>query len=309
MAGSPILPRNAADPLGTDARERRAMKDFASRLRNIQRGTLRILNAIPYKVVTINALQHNSTTYRFELDENVLARMNAEIALIVDEFLLEGGYQNLWFMEAYVRPAYVQGTAQSVSNLTVQSGVYAAARPTLESVLLSAPYQRRIGLVRARQFENMKGFAGSMKDVLGSTLARGMAAGQNPRVIAKEIAARTGVSLSRANTIARTEITGALRTARMDETEDAQERLGIQTKEMHLSAFSPTTRIEHARRSGTLHTIQEQREWWSLSKNACNCKCTTVSVLVDDAGNPLTPSIIDRAKRIKQEKLASGKIK
>jgi hypothetical protein len=279
------------------------MADFRVRLRNIQRGTLRILNAIPYQVVTINAMQHNSTTYRFELDETVLARMNEEIGLLVDFFLLEGGPQNLWFMESYIRPTYQQGTAQSVANLSVQSTAYAVTRPTLESVLLSEPYRRRIGLVRARQFENMKGFAGSLKDVLGRTLAEGMAAGLNPRTVAKSIIERTGVSLSRANTIARTEIPGALRKARMDETEDAQERLGIQTMEMHLSAFSPTTRIDHAKRSGTLHTIQDQREWWSLSKNAVNCKCSTISVLVDDDGKPLTPRIIDRALAIKAEKL------
>lgn len=302
MARQPILPRNIEDPTGQDSRERRAMADFKSRLTRIQRGTLSILDSIPYQVVTINAaeLGINERVYRFELDESVLARINQELELLISAILLEGGERSLWFMQAYVQPAYQQGTAQSVANLTVQSAEYALARPTLESVLLSDPYRRRIGLVRARVFEEMRGLTDYMRGDLGSTLARGMAAGQNPRVIAKDIRARIGVSQSRADRIARTEIPNALRQARMDETQDAQERLGIRTLEMHLSALSPTTRPTHAARHATLHTIQEQREWWAISGQSVNCKCSTVSVLVGDDGVPLTPSIIDRAKAMRR---------
>lgn len=302
MARMPVLPRNAADPTGQDARERKAIADFKSRLLNIQRGTLRVLDSIPVQAVTINSaiLSINETVYRFELDENVLARMNQELELLIQAILLEGGERSLWFMQAYVQPAYQQGTAQSMANLTVQSAEYALARPTLESVILSDPYRRRIGLVRARQFEEMRGLTDWMRGDLGATLARGMAAGQNPRVIAKDIRARIGVAQSRAERIARTEIPNALRQARMDETQDAQERLGIRTMEMHLSALSPTTRPHHAARHATLHTIQEQREWWAISGQSVNCKCSTVSVLVDEDGNPLTPSIIERAKAMRR---------
>lgn len=308
MARQAILPRNAADPTGQDARERKAIADFKSRMLDIQRGTLRILDSIPVQAVTINSaiLSVNETVYRFDLDENVLARMNQELELLIQSILLEGGERSLWFMQAYVQPAYQQGTAQSVANLTVQSAEYALARPTLESVILSDPYRRRLSLVRARQFENMKGFAlGSVKRDLANTLMQGMAQGLNPRDIAKNIRKTIDISESRARTIARTEITNALRQARMDEDDSAGENLGIRTKQMHLSAFSPTTREDHAKRSGNLYTTEEQREWWSFSKNVVNCKCTTIAVLVDDEGKPLTPSIVERAKRIKAEKLRS----
>jgi hypothetical protein len=300
--GSPILPRNIEDPTGQDARERRAMQDFKSRLRNIQTGTLRILDSIPYQIVTINAasLGVNERVYRFDLDENVLARMNQELELLISSILLEGGEQNLWFMAAYVGPAYVQGTAQSVANLSVQSAEYALSRPALESVLLSDPYRRRIGLVRAREFENMQNLTAWMKNDLSRTLSQGMGLGQNPRVIAKSIRERIAVSQSRAETIARTEIPNALRQARMDETLSAQESLGIQTKEMHLSALSPTTRPDHAARHATLHTIQEQKEWWATGSRSINCKCSTVSILIDENGEPLTPSIIERAKKMRR---------
>ncbi|MCY1452890.1 phage head morphogenesis protein, SPP1 gp7 family [compost metagenome] len=135
-----------------------------------------------------------------------------------------------------------------------------------------------------------------MKSDLGSTLTRGMAAGQNPRVIAKDIAARVGVSQSRAERIARTEINNGLRQAKMAEDQDAVDRLGIQQKQMHISALSPSTRDTHAARNGRLFTIQEQKEWWAQTPNSINCKCSTVSVLVDDDGNPLNPKTVERVR-------------
>lgn len=300
--GSPILPRSISDPTGQDPRERRAIADFKVRMRDIQRGMLRILDQQQYTVVTINSaeLAVNETVYRFELDENILARINAEIAILINAILLEGGERSLWFMNAYVEPAYQQGTAQSMANLSVQSAEYALARPTLESVLLSDPYRKRIGLVRARVFEEMRGLSDDMRGDLGSTLARGMAAGQNPRVIAKDIKARIGVSQSRANTIARTEITAALKNARLDEDADARDRLGILMKQMQISALSPTTRPAHAARHAHLYTEQEVRDWRARDANDINCKCSFAAVLIDEEGNPLTPSIIARAKAMRK---------
>lgn len=273
MARQPILPSSLADPTGQNSRELRAMADFKQRMLKIQRGMMAILGQQQYTVVTLNAaeLALNETVYRFELDENILDRINAEIGILIDAILLQGGQRSLWFMDLYVQPAYQQGTAQSVANLSVQSAEYALSRPTLESVLLSDPYRKRIGLVRAREFENMQNLTAWMKNDLSRTLSQGMSLGQNPRVIAKSIKERIGGSQSRAETIARTEITNALRQARMDETLSAQESLGIQTKEMHLSALSPTTRPTHAARHSKLFSIQEQKEWWARDANSINC--------------------------------------
>ncbi|PVP08902.1 phage head morphogenesis protein, partial [Salmonella enterica subsp. enterica serovar Agona] len=58
-------------------------------------------------------------------------------------------------------------------------------------------------------------------------------------------------------------------------------------------------------RHGKLYTTEEVREWYSINGNAINCKCTQVSVLVDEAGNPLYPNVIDMArKRLEKAKQA-----
>ena len=124
-----------------------------------------------------------------------------------------------------------------------------------------------------------------------------MAAGQNPRKIAKDIEQRVGVSTSRANRIAQTEIVGAMRTARRAEAQQAQTELGIMSKMMHLSALKPTTRPSHRARHAHLYTIQEVADWYEIVPNMIACFCSQVEILVDEKGNPLSPGIIERAKR------------
>ena len=296
--GQPILPRNLADATGQDARERRAMKDFDRRVNAIGKEVRRILGEQSHTVVTLNALDINASTYQFQLDQAILSGINAEIERICNLILLEGGEQDLWFMRAYVEPAYQQGTGMTVANLTVQSEAYALTKPSLDAVLFSEPYRRRIGLLRAREFELMQGFSQQMKSDLAQTLTRGMIAGQNPRDIAKDIQERTGVNRSRAERIARTEVTNSFREARMDEAQAAQVDLGIKTKVMHLSALSPTTRPDHRARHAKLYTVQEERDWYANTPGASiNCKCGITEILVDSKGEPLYPSIIERAKR------------
>lgn len=297
MPGQPILPSNMESPTGQDSRERKFMRDIDRRVAAIGKEVLRILKEQNYTVVTLNAMQANATSYQFELDQAILLGINSEIERISELILLEGGEQELWSMRAYVEPAYVQGTAVQMANLTVQSELYALTKPSLDAILFSEPYRKRIGLLRAREFELMKGFTAQTKTDLAGALTRGMIAGLNPRVIAKDIAATTGVNQRRGERIARTEVGNAFRQARMDEAEAARIDLGIRTLELHLSALSPTTRPNHRARHATLHSVADQRAWWAISGQSVNCKCSTVSVLVDEKGNPLSPAIVERAKR------------
>jgi len=273
------------------------MKDFDRRVNAIGKEVLRILGEQNYTVVTLNALDINASTYQFALDQAILSGISSEIERICNLILLEGGEQELWSMRAYVEPAYIQGTAVQAANLTVQSELYALSKPSLDAILFSPPYRKRIGLLRAREFELMKGFTAQAKTDLAGALTRGMVAGLNPRDIAKDITASTGVNQRRGERIARTEVGNAFRQARMDEAEAARVDLGIKTLELHLSALSPTTRPNHRARHATLHSVADQRAWWAISGQSINCKCSTVSVLVNDKGEPLSPGIIERAKR------------
>lgn len=117
------------------------------------------------------------------------------------------------------------------------------------------------------------------------------------RVISK----RLDVSMSKAKTIAQTEQVGALREAQWNETTWVQDRLGLRTKLLHLSALKPTTRAWHASRHGKLYTVEEVREWYSKDGNRFNCYCSQIPAVVDEKDNVVN---IGLAKRLEEERAA-----
>lgn len=265
MARAPVLPTNLSDPTGTDAKERAAMAEFNRRVRRCRDAYVALLDKIEFNQVTVNAER-----YEFRTLPSILAQLLEETGRLVDQLLGADNLRN-WFTMQYVIPAYEKGAAQGWRNLGIQSTEYQALRPTLQSLLLSEPYQNRIGLIRAREFELMKGLSASVKQGLSQQLTAGLAQGIGPREIARNITKQTGIEQRRAATISRTEINQALRTARLDETQDAATRLQINVRVLHISALSPTTRPTHAARSGQLFTVSEERGWYAQDGNAINC--------------------------------------
>lgn len=292
----PIIPRNIKDPTGQDSRERKAIADFERRLKEIRKGVLDILAKNPPTVVTINSLVINQTFYDFNVSNEAMDLIALDIDNLVDRILTDGGSAQLWFMVSYVTPAYQQGTGQTHANLAIQSGAYKADKPLLTDVLNSDPYRRRLGYVRARVFEEMKGFSADVKKQLSTTLMDGMAQGINPLTIAENITKATDTNIARSRRIARTEITTALRRSRLDEAEHAVKTLGLMIRMMQLSALSATTRASHAARHAKLYTIEAVRVWMSTSPNMINCKCSFTEVLVDANGKPETPKVIKLAE-------------
>lgn len=294
----PIVPRSTSDPIGQAARIRRAELDFKRRLDQLARETQALYE--DRLVEGSRMVRVVNRQYEFLLDPSVLNALGAELLLLAERIFLQGGPDQLWYSVEYVLPAYQQGAAQQVANLGQQSPVYAASRQNIQALVMSPPYQRRIGYLRARQFELMEGFTSDVVKTVAIKLSDGLTQGLNPREVARSLASEVRGQQYRANRIARTEIGNALRQARMDESDQAARDLGVRTLEMHVSAFSPTTRPSHAARSGRLFSTQEQRAWWAQGANSINCKCSTVSVLVDDDGNPVTPGVVARALQVKK---------
>lgn len=288
-AKPPILPRNYQDPTGADALERRAMKDFSRRMNKIGKAYKSALDKIP-SFLTVNA------RYEYQLNPTLLSIILNDASYLVDQVLLDGNEYDLWFYE-YIDLAAEKGTGQSFYNLSQQSPVYAAGRESLASILASDPYQQRMALVHARVFEEMKGMSADVKRDMARVLTDGVGRGLNPLDIARNLTAQTGIEKRRANRIARTEVTTALRRARWDEAESSMDDLGLNIRLLHLSALSPTTRIKHALRHARTYTVQEVRDWYAVDANSINCKCSQVEVLVDADGKPLYPNIIEMAKK------------
>lgn len=285
----PILPRNYQDPTGADALERRAMNDFARRMNKISKAYKAALDKIPSSLA-VNA------RYEYQLNPTILSIILNDASYLVDQVLLEGGDYDLWFYE-YVDLAAEKGTGQAYANLSQQSPVYAAGRESLSAILISEPYQRRMALVNARMFEEMKGLSAEVKRDMARLLTDGIGRGLNPREVSRNLTEQIGIEKRRANRIARTEITTALRRAKWEEDQEASELYGLKTKLLHISALSPTTRHTHAARHAHLYTNEEVRDWYAKDANSINCKCTQQSVLVDEEGKPIYPDTITKLKQ------------
>lgn len=289
-----MLPNKRSDPTGQLTRENAASAALRARVTRCVAVYRDVLERIEF--VTIS----NARTYEFRTLPGVLAAWLAAAEQQVDAIMLEGGVTNIWFAAQFVEPAYRTGAARNRAALAAQSVVYKAARPDVRSVLLSEPYQRRLALLYAREFEEMKGLGAIVKKDMAQILTAGMANGQGPMEISRQMTEQLGIEKRRADRIARTEINNAHTNARMDQALDARESLGLDSREMHISALSPTTRQSHRDRHGTLHTVQAQRDWWSRDGNRINCKCSTVTVLVDRRGQPLMPGIVAAARAQKK---------
>ncbi|MEQ5430522.1 MULTISPECIES: phage minor head protein [Providencia] len=282
-----------ADPTAVDKLERGAMKAFAKRIKKVSQGYIQLLNRIPSEPVV-------NKKYQFDLDPNYLSIILRDGELMVDEVLLQGGEFNNFFFNEYVSTAYERGTAQEYANLALQSTTYAATQQSVATILLSEPYQLRMALVRARVFEEMKGLSAQVKADMARILTDGIARGLNPREVARNLNEQSGIEIRRANRVARTEITTALRRARMDEADEASEVLNLDTRQVHISALSPTTRPNHASRHGKIFTTDEQRDWWARDGNSINCKCSTVTILTDKEGRPYNDTLLNKLKEEKE---------
>lgn len=301
MAGQPILPRDLSNPSMTAGIQRTAFARIKRHEANIKRQMRELIDSLSYRRVdadtgmVINStlpddhwLYANQTiTYQYDLSAGVLQQLSERIDAILWQEWMETETTRPpadWWLYQAVDSAYEQGTAAAVTNLAAISDEYVRA---LATVVSNPAYLDRIAFIRARQFELMRGLTDETRANLADTLARAMQAGESPMSIKKEIQQRVGVSASRAERIARTEINQSHKRARLAEAQDAQERLGIRTKLMWLSALSPTTRRTHAARHGKLYTREEVEEFYSMDGNSVNCKCSFTEVLVDEDGNPL----------------------
>lgn len=295
--GAPLIPRSKTNPAGQTRGIAKATGAINKHLSSVQKWLLERFNDIPVTRTQLNAryAQYNIENVTYEYLISI-----PEIQSIVDELMLQMSETPADDLVEQVTLSYEAGTATEVANLAAISDDYTRE---ITQVLVSDPYLRRVALVQARVFEKMEGFEGERGRDLAQVLRQGIENGENPLDVAERIRQRFGVAKSRAENIARTEITGAQRRAIWDEDEDANKRLGIRTGLLHFSALSPTTRKTHADRHGKIFTQEQTRAFYSKDGNSNQCKCSQRSVLLDEDGNPLPSSqrVLDNLEKQRQE--------
>nr|WP_165554737.1 phage minor head protein [Klebsiella quasipneumoniae] len=246
--------------------------------------------------------QVNAGKFIYDMSAQELADLLEAVQGILDDYLLDGGEQNLWAMDYVVAEAQ-RGTLEAFNNLSQQSQVY-ASQTTLQQLLSSPGYLNQIASARLTTFSDWKVISDTARGDLTNIITDAVARGVNPRETASVISKRLDVSMSKAKNIAQTEQVGALREAQWNETDWASERLGLNTGLLHFSALKPTTRTTHAFWHGKVRTVQEVRDWYAVDGNKYHCYCSQIPVLLNDDGSIFSEGLADKLAR---ERKAWGK--
>ena len=314
--GTPIIPRNKADPTQSARQVGRMFRDIDERYLTIKRrlkalfderltGQSREGNSEKRFMVCNNAdgpdtlYQVNAGTFIYDMSAAQLADLLQIVQTILDDALLEGGSQGLWALE-YVAAEYERGTHQAFTNLSVQSPVY--AQQTTLAQLLSAPaYQNQIAAAYVATYSEWKGISDTARADLANVISNAIGRGINPRETARIISKRLDVSMSQAKNIAQTEQVGALRKAQWQETDWARDRLGLNTRLLWLSALKATTRSWHAARHGRTYTTAEVEAFYAEGGNRYHCYCSQIPCLVDDDGKVVNEGLVQRLREERQQ--------
>lgn len=317
--GTPIVPRNKADPTQSSRQVSRMFNDIEDRYLNIKRrlkelfdqrltGRQRATNGEHSWMMCNNdgaepsLYQVNAGKFIYDMNAAELASLLQIVQTILDDALLDGGSQNLWAMD-YVTAEYERGTLNAYTNLSVQSPVY-ASQTTLMQLLSSPAYQNQIASAYISTYSDWKGISDTARADLANVIAESIGRGVNPRETASIVSKRLDVSMAKAKNIAQTEQVGALREAQWNETDWAADRLGLNTGLLHLSALKPTTRQTHAYWHGKVRTTEAVRAWYAVDGNKYHCYCSQIPALLNDDGSIFNEGLADKLAKERKSWIA-----
>ncbi|MEQ9886205.1 phage minor head protein [Pectobacterium zantedeschiae] len=314
--GTPIVPRNKADPTQSARQVGRMFRDIDERYLTIKRrlkamfdqrltGQQREANGEKSWLMCNNdgaepsLYQVNAGRYIYDMTAAQLADLLQIVQTILDDALLDGGSQNLWALD-YVAAEYERGTRNAFTNLSVQSQAY-ASQTTLQQLLSSSAYQNQIASAYISTYSDWKLESDRARGDLANVIADAIGRGVNPRETAKVISKRLDVSMTRAKTMAQTEQVGALRQAQWNETNWVADRLGLNTGLLWLSALKPTTRPWHASRHGNVYTTEQVRAFYAERGNQYNCYCSQIPVLLNEDDSIFNEGLAEKLKKERQQ--------
>lgn len=268
----PLIPGTAEDRTGAQGIMRRANAAIRQRWAGLEAEVLAIFARI--RVIGEVAQNDQSSAPRtiYALTPEEMAAVAQALGEAFDRWLeavAGGSYRSHWYAQFDLEAARL-GAAQSVANLTGLSATYAASRD-LSSAIFSQPFQNRVAMAQIKSYEHWTALSAGERSVLSQIIGRGIADGKNPRAVVAEIQERMGVSRSKAEQWAQTDITDTLRMTRLDERDWAVENLGMAIGLLWKSALIPTTRPHHAARNGRTYTSAEVRDFYSRDGNIYRC--------------------------------------
>lgn len=326
---SPIIHR-LHDPNGPKVSRlrKRAIDDIGDRIKKVRNESRKVITEFldshligtkqinEFSINLINpTIEINKTKYLYQVEQAEINAVDRLIARIVNQWVMDGQglWSPQWYLNQYTYPAYQTGASESLQSLQNISPAVVVGQEIsteirgldIQNLLMQPSYRRPIELLSSRTFNSMEGLSGDMVKDLRFILSQSIADGISARDAAKRINAKLwpneGGYKYRAERIARTEINAAYRQSYLEVNEDMNSNVfdkgGFESKVLHLSALTPTTRRSHAARHGNVYTSDDQAEWWASDGHSINCLCSVTSVLVDKkTGEVLQQSLYKKAQ-------------
>lgn len=169
----------------------------------------------------------------------------------------------------YIRTAYQRGVSQAAGNLRKQ-GVN-VEDSWVDNAFSRPVHADRVGLAFTRAYQELEGITEAMDQQISRELAQGLAEGQNPRVIASRINDRVDkVGITRARTLARTEVISSHAEANLNAYEEAGVE-GVEVEAEWSTAGDGRVCPECEAMEGETFTIEQARGMIPLHPN---CRCT-----------------------------------
>lgn len=290
------MAKTKSDPTGQAKRRNRGTRTLVRRLRNAERQIKKLFRDIPRERTQQTRIVNVAVpVYQYQLNPREQEILNEQIRIILNDELLEsqGQLQPGWYWEDNIEPPYRQGTLEETNrtNQLIAAGIVAGVitdpfvtEVTPEQVLTSRQYRQALRVVINSNFNNIKTLSERTAAQVIQRINAGIGSGMTPTEIVNEISERFDVAESSARRIAETEINKAYNDAKINAVDIMAERTGLRAGVIHISALLPTTREAHAARHGNAYTTADQQQWWDSGTNRINCKCSTISVLIDRQG-------------------------
>lgn len=177
----------------------------------------------------------------------------------------------------YIQSAYQKGIANAGARMR-------AAGADVSDRWLNGAFNRpihaeRLARIYQRSFKDLEGITKEMDKQISRTLAMGLADGKSPRAIARELADRVdAIGITRARTLARTEIVATHADANLSAFEEAGVE-GVDVEAEWSTASDPCPICEDLKNS--TYTIKEAR---GLLPAHPNCRCAWTPRVVGGSG-------------------------
>lgn len=216
--------------------------------------------------------------YRFATDPEKLKIFRTQVEQEVNRLFQQGSIDSPWVGE-YITAAYKKGMVRAFDALA--RGVYrrdqkeGATAQFLRSALSDPETVRKVELLAARAFEDMRGLTENMKARLNRELAQGLVQGKGVRALARNINDEIAIGYRRAKVIAATETIRAHAEGQLE----AFKRLGID--EVGVEVEWSTAGDESvcplcAEMQGTRYKVDEAS---GLIPAHPRCRCTFIPVI------------------------------